>query len=43
MLASLSEWREREAQTRDMPRGRVLKDEALTEIAAHPPENEESL
>ena len=43
MLASLAEWREREAQTRDMPRGRVLKDEALTEIAAHPPESAEAL
>lgn len=43
MLASLAEWREREAQTRDMPRGRVLKDEALTEIAAHPPEGPEGL
>jgi ribonuclease D len=43
MLAVLAEWREREAQTRDLPRGRVLKDEALTEIAAHPPENPEGL
>jgi ribonuclease D len=43
MLATLAEWREREAQTRDIPRGRVLKDEALTEIAAHPPENAEGL
>ncbi len=43
MLASLAEWREREAQARDIPRGRVLKDEALTEIAAHPPETAESL
>jgi ribonuclease D len=43
MLATLAEWREREAQTRDIPRGRVLKDEALTEIAAHPPENSEGL
>ncbi|HWA90371.1 MAG TPA: ribonuclease D [Rhizomicrobium sp.] len=43
MLATLAEWREREAQTRDMPRGRVLKDEALTEIAAHPPEGPEGL
>jgi len=43
MLASLAEWREREAQARDIPRGRVLKDEALTEIAAHPPENAEGL
>ena len=43
MLASLAAWREREAQTRDIPRGRVLKDEALLEIAAHPPENAEGL
>jgi ribonuclease D len=43
MLATLAEWREREAQARDTPRGRVLKDEALTEIAAHPPENAEAL
>src|SRR5579871_3526492 len=43
MLASLAAWREREAQARDIPRGRVLKDEALTEIAAHPPENAEGL
>jgi len=43
MLATLAEWREREAQTRDIPRGRVLKDEALTEIAAHPPEDAHGL
>ena len=43
MLASLAAWREREAQSRDIPRGRVLKDEALTEIAAHPPESDEAL
>src|ERR1700744_889417 len=43
VLASLAAWREREAQARDIPRGRVLKDEALTEIAAHPPETGEAL
>jgi ribonuclease D len=43
MLATVAEWREREAQARDTPRGRVLKDEALTEIAAHPPETAEGL
>jgi ribonuclease D len=43
MLASLAAWREREAQERDIPRGRVLKDEALSEIAAHPPESTEAL
>lgn len=43
MLSSLAAWREREAQERDIPRGRVLKDEALTEIAAHPPESVDGL
>ena len=43
MLAAIAGWREREAQARDIPRGRVLKDEALTEIAAHPPEDAEAL
>ena len=42
-LAAIAAWREREAQTRDIPRGRVLKDEAITEIAAHPPESGEAL
>ena len=43
LLATIAEWREREAQTRDIPRGRVLKDEALLEIAAHPPESADAL
>ncbi len=43
MLASIAAWRESEAQTRDVPRNRVLKDEALLEIAAHPPDSPESL
>jgi ribonuclease D len=42
-LAAIAAWREREAQARDIPRGRVLKDEALSEIAAHPPESGEAL
>jgi ribonuclease D len=43
MLAAIAEWREREAQTRDVPRNRILKDEALLEIAAHPPDSSEAL
>ncbi len=43
VLAAMAAWREREAQARDIPRGRVLKDEALTEIAAHPPETPDAL
>ncbi len=42
-LAAIAAWREREAQTRDIPRNRVLKDEALLEIAAHPPDSAEGL
>ncbi len=43
MLAAIAAWREREAQARDLPRNRVLKDEALMEIAAHPPDTAEGL
>lgn len=39
MLAAVSAWREREAQSRDTPRSRVLKDEALLELASHPPQS----
>lgn len=42
-LAAVAEWREREAQTRDIPRNRVLKDEVLLELAANPPEDGETL
>ncbi len=38
-LAAVAEWREREAQTRDVPRNRVLKDEVLLELASNPPED----
>jgi ribonuclease D len=43
LLAALAAWRETEAQARDIPRGRVLKDEALMEIAAHPPQDANGL
>src|ERR1700733_13639175 len=43
VLAGVAAWREREAQTRDVPRNRVLKDEALLEIASHPPPDAEHL
>lgn len=39
----LAAWREREAQTRDVPRSRVLKDDALLEIAANRPTTVEEL
>jgi ribonuclease D len=42
-LQAVAEWREREAQARDVPRNRVLKDEVLLELAATPPEDGEAL
>jgi ribonuclease D len=36
-LKALAAWREVEAQKRDIPRGRILRDEALLELATHMP------
>ncbi|MBM3513685.1 MAG: ribonuclease D [Alphaproteobacteria bacterium] len=38
VLRELAAWREETARTLDWPRQRVAKDEALAELAAHPPE-----
>ena len=43
VLRSLAAWREAAAQQRDLPRGRVLRDEALIEIATHAPRQVEQL
>ena len=43
VLREVAAWREAEAQARDLPRSRVLKDEALFEIAAETPHNVEEL
>jgi ribonuclease D len=37
VLKEIAAWREREAQRKDMPRSRVLRDENVLEIAAHQP------
>jgi ribonuclease D len=42
-LKALAAWREREAQRRDVPRNRVVRDEQLLEIAAHRPASTEEL
>jgi ribonuclease D len=43
VLRELAAWREREAQERDIPRSRLIKDEQLLEIAAHPPRDADAL
>lgn len=42
-LIELAAWREREAQTRDVPRQRVLKDDALMDIVQRAPRSVEAL
>lgn len=43
ILKEVAAWREREAQRKNLPRNRVLRDEALMEIAAHTPTNADDL
>jgi ribonuclease D len=43
VLRAIAAWREREAQRANIPRSRMLKDEALLEIAAVAPDDAEGL
>ena len=43
MLMEVAAWREREAQTRNVPRGRILKDEAVIDVATSAPRSVEAL
>ncbi|WP_457106364.1 ribonuclease D [Methylobacterium sp. P5_C11] len=43
VLMEVAAWRESEAQARNVPRGRVLKDEAVIDIASAAPRNAEAL
>jgi ribonuclease D len=43
VLIDVAAWREREAQTRDVPRSRILKDEVIADIAVQAPTTIEKL
>src|SRR5262252_501230 len=43
VLIEVAAWREREAQARDVPRSRVLKDEVIADIAVQAPTSAEKL
>jgi ribonuclease D len=43
VVQTVAEWREHEARERDVPRGRVLKDDAIYELAQQAPRNAEAL
>jgi ribonuclease D len=42
-LKALAAWREKEASAKNIPRGRMMKDETLAELAAHPPKSQKDL
>lgn len=42
-LKALAAWREGEAQHKNIPRGRIMRDETLADIAAHPPKKQGDL
>lgn len=42
-LKALAAWREGEAQHKNIPRGRIMRDETLADIASHPPKQQRDL
>jgi ribonuclease D len=42
-LKALAAWREIEARGKNLPRGRIMKDETMADIAVHPPVSQEAL
>jgi ribonuclease D len=42
-LKAIAGWRELEARDKNLPRGRIAKDETLADIASHPPRNQDDL
>ncbi len=43
VLKTVAAWREEAAQTRDIPRNRILRDDSLMDVAAHAPQTPEAL
>ncbi len=43
VLVAVADWREREAQIKNVPRGRVIKDDAVAELATQMPQTKEAL
>ena len=42
-LKALAAWRETEARSKNLPRGRIVKDDTLNEIVLHPPKVQDDL
>ena len=42
-LKALAAWRETEAMDKDIPRGRIMRDETLADLASQPPKKQEDL
>ena len=42
-LKALARWRELEARGKDLPRGRIMKDETIADLAGHPPRKQGDL
>ncbi|WAT18623.1 ribonuclease D [Aurantiacibacter sp. MUD11] len=42
-LKALAAWRETEAQDKNIPRGRIIRDETLADLASHPPKKQVDL
>jgi len=42
-LKALAGWRETEARSKNLPRGRIVKDDTLNELASHPPKTQDDL
>ena len=42
-LKALAAWRENEAQHKNIPRGRIMRDETLADLASHPPKKQVDL